>query len=103
MEKKITKEDVLNALKNVVDFELGLDVVSLGLVYEVEVDDQNNVKVLMTMTSPMCPLAGLILSDAEEAIKKIEGVGNVEVELTFDPPWSPERMSPELKAKFGIG
>jgi len=82
---------------------LGLDVVSLGLVYEVEVDDQNNVKVLMTMTSPMCPLAGLILSDAEEAIKKIEGVGNVEVELTFDPPWSPERMSPELKAKFGIG
>jgi len=45
----------------------------------------------------------LILSDAEEAIKKIEGVGNVEVELTFDPPWSPERMSPELKAKFGIG
>ncbi|HBF11177.1 MAG TPA: aromatic ring hydroxylase [Thermotoga naphthophila] len=102
MPKKVTKEDVLNALKNVIDFELGLDVVSLGLVYDIQIDDQNNVKVLMTMTTPMCPLAGMILSDAEEAIKKIEGVGNVEVELTFDPPWTPERMSPELREKFGI-
>lgn len=68
--KKVTKEDVLNALKNVIDFELGLDVVSLGLVYDIQIDDQNNVKVLMTMTTPMCPLAGMILSDAEEAIKR---------------------------------
>jgi metal-sulfur cluster biosynthetic enzyme len=56
----------------------------------------------MTMTTPMCPLAGMILSDAEEAIKRIEGVNNVEVELTFDPPWTPERMSPELREKFGV-
>lgn len=70
MPKKVTKEDVLNALKNVIDFELGLDVVSLGLVYDIQIDDQNNVKVLMTMTTPMCPLAGMILSDAEEAIKR---------------------------------
>ena len=100
--KKITKEQVIDALRKVVDFEIGFDVVSLGLVYDVQIDDDNNVKVLMTITTPGCPLAGMILSDAEQAVRSIEGVKNVEVELTFDPPWSPERMDPKLRERFGI-
>ena len=100
--KKITKEQVIDALRKVMDFEIGFDVVSLGLVYDVQIDDDNNVKVLMTLTTPGCPLAGMILSDAEQAVRSIEGVKNVEVELTFDPPWSPERMDPKLRERFGI-
>ena len=100
--KKITKEQVIDALRKVVDFEIGFDIVSLGLVYDVQIDDDNNVKVLMTLTTPGCPLAGMILSDAEQAVRSIEGVKNVEVELTFDPPWSPERMDPKLRERFGI-
>ena len=100
--KKVTEEQVMDALRKVVDFEIGFDVVSLGLVYDVQIDDENNVKVLMTLTTPACPLAGMILSDAEQAIRGIEGVKNVEVELTFDPPWTPERMDPKLRERFGI-
>jgi len=100
--RRITKEQVLDALRKVVDFEIGFDVVSLGLVYDIQIDDDNNVKVLMTLTTPACPLAGMILSDAEQAIRDIEGVKNVEVELTFDPPWTPERMDPKLRERFGI-
>jgi len=86
MTKEELKTAVWNKLKEVIDWEIGLDVVTLGLVYDIQVDDQNNVKVLMTMTTPMCPLAGGIMSDAEMKIRTIEGVNNVEVELTFDPP-----------------
>ncbi len=98
----ITKEQVLKALENVIDFELGLDVVSLGLVYGVDIDQQNNVTVTMTMTTPACPLAGMILQDAEDKIREIEGVGDVKINLTFDPPWTPDRMNEELRKRFGI-
>ncbi len=102
MDKSILKENVMNKLKEVIDWEIGLDVVTLGLVYEVNVDDSNNVKVLMTMTTPMCPLAGAILSDAESKVKAVEGIGNVEVELTFDPPWTPDRIDPAVRKQLGI-
>ncbi|ABS60748.1 MULTISPECIES: metal-sulfur cluster assembly factor [Fervidobacterium] len=93
---------VLNKLKEVIDWEIGLDVVTLGLVYDIQVDEQNNVKVLMTMTTPMCPLAGGIMGDAEMKIRSIEGVGNVEIELTFDPPWTPDRIDPVVRKQLGI-
>ncbi len=102
MDKSILKENVINKLKEVIDWEIGLDVVTLGLVYEVNVDDSNNVKVLMTMTTPMCPLAGAILSDAESKVKTVEGIGNVGVELTFDPPWTPDRIDPAVRKQLGI-
>ncbi len=98
----ITKEQVYEALKEVIDFELGLDIVSLGLVYGVEVDEEGNVSVTMTMTTPACPLAGMILEQAEDRVRQIEGVKDVKVNLTFDPPWSPERMSEELRKRFGV-
>ncbi|WP_448534940.1 metal-sulfur cluster assembly factor [Pseudothermotoga sp.] len=98
----VTKEKVFEALKQVIDFEIGLDIVSLGLVYDVNVDNENNVTVTMTMTTPACPLAGLILQDAEDKVRQIEGVKDVKINLTFDPPWTPDRMSEEIKKKFGI-
>jgi len=102
MTKEELKTAVWNKLKEVIDWEIGLDVVTLGLVYDIQVDDENNVKVLMTMTTPMCPLAGGIMSDAEMKIKSIEGVKNVEVELTFDPPWTPDRIDPIIRKQLGI-
>ncbi len=102
MTKEELKTAVWNKLKGVIDWEIGLDVVTLGLVYDIQVDDQNNVKVLMTMTTPMCPLAGGIMSDAEMKIRTIEGVNNVEVELTFDPPWTPDRIDPIIRKQLGI-
>ncbi|AMW33056.1 Metal-sulfur cluster biosynthetic enzyme [Fervidobacterium changbaicum] len=102
MTKEELKNAVWNKLKEVIDWEIGLDVVTLGLVYDIQVDDQNNVKVLMTMTTPMCPLAGGIMGDAEMKIRSIEGVNNVEVELTFDPPWTPDRIDPVIRKQLGI-
>ncbi|MFN4190785.1 MAG: metal-sulfur cluster assembly factor [Pseudothermotoga sp.] len=98
----VTKDEVLKALSNVIDFELGLDVVSLGLVYDIDVDQQDNVTVTMTMTTPACPLAGMILQDAEDKIREIKGVKDVKINLTFDPPWTPDRMNEELRKRFGI-
>ncbi|QIV78858.1 metal-sulfur cluster assembly factor [Fervidobacterium pennivorans] len=102
MTKEELKTAVWNKLKEVIDWEIGLDVVTLGLVYDIQVDDENNVKVLMTMTTPMCPLAGGIMSDAEMKIRSIEGVKKVEVELTFDPPWTPDRIDPIIRKQLGI-
>jgi len=98
----VTKEKVFEALKQVIDFEIGLDIVSLGLVYDVAVDEESNVTITMTMTTPACPLSGLILQDAEDKVRQIEGVKDVKINLTFDPPWTPDRMSEEIKKKFGI-
>ncbi len=100
-ENRLTEEKIKEALKDVIDYEVGLDVVSLGLIYNIEVDDNNNVKILMTLTTPMCPLGPMIVSDVERKLKEL-GANEVEVELTFDPPWSPEMMDPEIRKAMGI-
>ena len=97
----VTEKDVRKALKGVKDPELGLDLVVLGLVYEVAIDDAD-VRAMISLTSPMCPVAGQIVEDAKKAIQGVEGVGNVEVELTFDPPWTPARISPLVRASLGL-
>ena len=100
-ENRLTEEKIKEALKDVIDYEVGLDVVSLGLIYNIEVDDNNNVKILMTLTTPMCPLGPMIVSDVERKLKEL-GANEVEVELTFDPPWSPGMMDPEIRKAMGI-
>ncbi len=98
-----TKEEIMEALKEVYDPELGMNVVELGLIYDVQVeDDGKKVKVLMTLTVPGCPLAQVITEYVGRRIHQMEGVEHVDVELTFDPPWSPERMSPEARARLGL-
>ncbi len=100
-ENRLTEEKIREALKDVIDYEIGLDVISLGLIYNIDIDDNNNVKVLMTLTTPMCPLGPMIVNDVERKIKEL-GANEVEVELTFDPPWSPEMMDPEIRKAMGI-
>ena len=90
----INEEEVWEALKVVTDPEIGIDVVNLGLVYGVDIAD-HNVKVRMTLTSMGCPATGLIEFQAKEAVATVDGVEHVDLEWTFDPPWSPDRMTEE--------
>jgi len=93
-------EDVLDALSNVIDPELGLDFVELGLIYGVEVDE-GNVSVTFTLTTPGCPIGPQVTEQIEEFVGELEGVRSVRSEMVFTPPWSPERMSED--AKFALG
>src|ERR1700746_908105 len=95
-----TVEDVTDALRDVIDPELGLDFVELGLIYEVEVDE-GTVRVTYTLTSPGCPIGPQGSEQIEEFVGELDGVSAVESEMTFSPPWTPERMSED--AKFALG
>ena len=97
----VTEKAVRNALKTVKDPELNLDLVVLGLVYDIEVEGVS-AKATISLTTPMCPAAGQILDDARAAIASVEGVEDAHVELTFDPPWTPERISPLIRSALGI-
>ena len=97
-----TENDLLEALRQVEDPELGMDVVDLGLVYDVEVDGPK-VKVLYSLTSMGCPAGPLIAGDMERAASEVEGVEEVDLELTFDPPWTPDKMSDDAKFILGFG
>ena len=97
----VTEKEVRNALKTVQDPELHLDLVVLGLVYDIEVDG-GDVHVVMSLTSPMCPAAEQSVVDARNAISEIEGVESCEVDLTFDPPWTPERIPPLIRSSLGL-
>ena len=97
-----TKDEVVDALRQVEDPELGMDIVELGLFYDAEVEGQR-VKVTHTLTSMGCPVGPMIQEDIDRVVREIPGVENVEVELTFDPPWSPERMSDDAKFILGFG
>jgi len=97
----VTEKDVRSALKTVKDPELNLDLVVLGLVYDIEVDE-GDVHVVMSLTSPMCPVADQIVLDARNAISEIEGVESCGVDLTFDPPWTPERIAPLIRSSLGL-
>jgi metal-sulfur cluster biosynthetic enzyme len=96
-----TEKAVRNALKTVKDPELNLDLVVLGLVYDIEVEG-SSARATISLTTPMCPAAGQILDDAKAAIASVEGVDDAQVELTFDPPWTPERISPLIRSALGI-
>ena len=97
-----TKEEVFEALKQVEDPELGMDIVELGLLYDVEVDGPR-VKVIHSLTSMGCPAGPMIQEDIHRVTSELEGVEDIDVELTWDPPWSPERMSDDAKFILGIG
>lgn len=99
----ITKEQVLKVLEKVNDPELRLNIVDLGLIYGVEITEDNNVGVDMTLTTQACPVGPLMQMQAEAALKSIPGVNQVDVRLTFDPPWTPEKMSERLKKARQMG
>jgi metal-sulfur cluster biosynthetic enzyme len=96
------REQVTQALQTVNDPELGIDIVNLGLVYEIQVDDDNNVKVEFTLTTMGCPIGPMIDEQIKEATAHIEGIGEVTTEMVMYPPWSPEKMSPLAKSALGF-
>lgn len=100
--KETIKSAVVNCLKNIYDPEIPVNIYDLGLIYGIEVDDDLNVKIVMTMTAPDCPEAEYMLMEARQMVGYISGVKSVEVELTFDPPWSFENLSDEVKLELGF-
>ncbi|MGC4023654.1 MAG: SUF system Fe-S cluster assembly protein [Cyclobacteriaceae bacterium] len=101
-QKTDMRDKVIAAMKTVYDPEIPVDIYELGLIYEVNVFPVNNVFVLMTLTSPSCPSAEVIPSEVEQKLKAIEGVNDVKVELTFDPPYTQDMMSEAAKLELGF-
>lgn len=94
-------DDIVSALKTVYDPEIPADIYELGLVYKIDIEDDRSVKIEMTLTAPGCPVAGEMPGWVQNAVGAVEGVSDVEVTMTFDPPWTPDRMSEEAQIAVG--
>jgi len=99
----ITQEQVLDSLRQCMDPEVPINIVDLGLIYGVNVSDDNKVDVKLTMTSRGCPLHDTLVSDVKRYVNKVSGVNDVNVEIVWDPPWTPDKMSEEAKKKLNLG
>lgn len=95
-------DQVVDVLKTCYDPEIPVDIYELGLIYKIDVDDGGKVAVDMTLTSPACPVAGTLPPEVEAKISRLDGVSNVRVDLVWDPPWNPDRMSEAAKLKLGF-
>ena len=95
-------EKIITTIKTIFDPEIPVDIYELGLIYDIMVNENFDVKILMTLTTPNCPVAGTLPVDVEEKVKTVQGVKDVEVEITFEPPWSQDLMSDEAKLELGI-
>jgi len=99
---KVEVEQVIEALRDVYDPEIPVNVYDLGLIYDLQVSGENDVSILMTLTAPGCGMGPYIAQNAEWRIAEVEGVKDVQVEMTFDPPWNPEMVTPAGKILLGI-
>jgi len=99
---KILGEKIVMVLKTIFDPEIPVDIYELGLIYDVMINEDRDVKILMTLTTPNCPVAESLPLDVENKVKSMEEVNDTEVEITFDPPWSQDLMSDEAKLEIGI-
>jgi FeS assembly SUF system protein len=96
------KDQVVAALKKVFDPEMPVNIYELGLIYDIALDVAGNVAIRMTLTAPNCPVAGILPGQVEQAVRAVPGVTSVKLELTFDPPWTKDRMSEAAKLALGI-
>ena len=94
-------DDIIGALKTVYDPEIPADIYELGLIYKIDVEDNREVKIEMTLTAPGCPVAGEMPGWVQDAVSSVEGVSGVDVDMVFDPPWTPDRMSEEARVAVG--
>ena len=101
-ETNTLKETVISVLKTIYDPEIPVDIWTLHLIYGVEVDEEGNVKIVMTVTAPNCPVAEVLPAEVKQRVQAIMGVKDVNVELTFDPVWSIDMLSDEAKAELGL-
>lgn len=102
MESLVMEAEVIEALRTCFDPEIPVNIYDLGLVYEVKVDPQGAVEVRMTLTTPHCPVAQSMPADVEAKIREVRGVSDVKVDLVWDPPWDPSRMSDAAKLQLGM-
>ena len=96
------EDEVIKVLKNIYDPEIPLNIWDLGLVYEVDADDDANVKIRMTLTAPNCPMADDILREVRDKVEAVEGVKSVDLKLTFDPPWDESNLTDEARLELGL-
>lgn len=96
------QKDIVRVLKNIYDPEIPVSIYELGLIYEINVDEDGKVVVTMTLTAPNCPIADQIVDDVREQVADVKGVTSAEVNLVFDPPWSKDLMSEEAKLELGL-
>ncbi len=94
--------EIVRVLKNIYDPEIPVNIYDLGLIYEIDVDDDKKVKVTMTLTAPNCPVADSLIEDVHRQINEIDGVRKAEINLTFDPPWDETMLSDEAKLELGL-
>ena len=102
MDKEFLEKEIVQKLKTCYDPEIPVDIYELGLIYETKIDEEGNVYVKMTLTSPMCPVAGSLPAEVREKVKSVEGVTDVYVDLVWDPPWDKDMMSDYAKVELGF-
>jgi FeS assembly SUF system protein len=102
MEKAILKDRIIQRLRTIHDPEIPLNIYELGLIYEIDINEDKDVLIVMTLTAPNCPVAESLPLEVEEAIKQTEGVNNVQVQITFEPAWSMDKLSDEAKLELGF-
>jgi FeS assembly SUF system protein len=100
--EKTLKERIIEVLHTVYDPEIPVDIYELGLIYDIGIDDQNNIAVTMTLTSPGCPVAGILPGEVEHKVRGVDGVNDVRVDLVWDPPWTPERMTEAARLQLNM-
>ncbi len=101
-EKEILKDRIIQRLKTIHDPEIPLNIYELGLIYEIDIDENCDVLIVMTLTAPNCPVAESLPLEVEEAVKQTEGINNVQVQITFEPAWSMDKLSDEAKLELGF-
>ena len=99
---EVLKNAIVEQIKTIFDPEIPVNIYDLGLIYEVNVDEKGQVEVIMTLTSPACPVAGSLPGEVEEVVMNVDGVEDAVVELVFDPPWNKDMMSEEAKFELGF-
>ena len=96
------EDAIINVLKNIYDPEIPVNIYDLGLIYEIDADEDNNVRIKMTLTAPNCPMADDILNEVKDKVEAIEGVKSLDLKLTFDPPWDESNLTEEAKLELGL-
>ena len=102
LDREKVKQDVIEMLRGVYDPEIPVNIYELGLVYDVQVDESGDLRIVMTLTSPMCPVAEMLPLEIEAKAREIEGVGDARIDLVWDPPWDPEMMSEAARLEVGL-
>jgi metal-sulfur cluster biosynthetic enzyme len=102
-QQQVTKEQIFSELRKCMDPEVPVNVVDLGLIYGVNISDKNDIDIKMTMTTRGCPMHDTLVSDVKKNLNKINGVGSINVEIVWDPPWSIEKMNPAVRERLGYG